>query len=168
MHEFLLRDIDFTEFPPKFTRYIKGMPIQTFEAILQNISTRIHLYAFAFDGHYNTRAIYTLSNESFFSDLCCLDKESPQYPKACNVGKVMGHVVALNYFKHKSDKSFSLTTIMKGTYPVHLLEEQNDTFDNETESCHSTFYWNSKFDYLDLHKSKHRTQKYDISYTVNP
>ena len=104
---------------------------------------------------------------SFFSDLCCLDKESPQYPKACNVGKVIGHVVALNYFKHKPDKNFSLTT-MKGTYPVHLLEEQNDTFDNETECCHSTFYWNSKFDYLDLHNSKHRTQKYDITYTVSP
>ena len=168
MHEFLLRDINFTEFPSKFTRYIKGMPIQTFEAILQNISTRIHLYAFTFDGHYNTRAISTLSNESFFSDLCHLDKESPQYPKACNVGKVMGHVVALNYFKHKPDKNFSLTTTMKGTYPVHLLEEQNDTFDNETESCHSAFYQNSKFDCLDLHKSKCRTQKYDISYTVNP
>ena len=80
----------------------------------------------------------------------------------------MGHVVALNYFKHKPDKNFSLTTTMKGTYPVYLLEEQNDTFDNETESCHSTFYPNSKFDYPDLHKSKRRTRKYDISYTVNP
>lgn len=98
------------------------------------------------------------------SDLCQLDKESPQYHKACNVGKVMGHVVALNYFKHKPNKNFSLMATTKGTYPVHVLEEDTEM----SEISHGGFYHNSKFDYLDLHKLQRRSRKHDISYNVNP
>ena len=47
MHEFLTRGIDFDDFPSPFGRYVKGMPIQTYEAILQNISTCLPLYSFA-------------------------------------------------------------------------------------------------------------------------
>ena len=82
MHDFLLNDVDLTEFPPTFSCYIKSMTIQTFEVILQNILTCIQLYSFTFRGHYNAHVISTLTNESFFLDLCHLDKESPIYPKA--------------------------------------------------------------------------------------
>ena len=99
------------------------MPIQTFEAILLNISTRIQLYQFAHGGNYNTKSVSTFSNESFFSDLTRLDKEGHGYPKACNIPRVMGQVVTINYFKHNLVKTFALHPTMKGTYPVHLLDE---------------------------------------------
>ena len=51
------------------------MPVQTFEALLQNIWTCILLYTLARDGKYNTRSVSSLSNESFFSDINQLDKE---------------------------------------------------------------------------------------------
>ena len=69
-HNFLTKDINFDKFPPQFGHYVKGMPIQTYEAILQNISCQLHLYEIAFDGMYNARAISTLSNKSFFWILC--------------------------------------------------------------------------------------------------
>ena len=105
LFKFLTNGIDFGDFPsPVCGRYVKGMPITTYEAILQNITTRIQLYSVAHNGTYNTRSVSTLSNESFFSDLTRLDKEDMAYPKACNVSKLIGKVTALNYYKHKRDK----------------------------------------------------------------
>ena len=54
MHKFLMKDINFDDFPSPIGRYIKGMPIQTYEAILQNILTHLQLYTFAHGGNYNT------------------------------------------------------------------------------------------------------------------
>ena len=69
MHVFLNEQVNFVKYPFNHNCYVEGMPTQTFEAILQNISTHIQLYEFASDGHYNTCSISTLLNESFFSDL---------------------------------------------------------------------------------------------------
>ena len=122
MHMFLNEQVNFDKLPFNHNCYVEGMPIQTFEAILQNISTRIQLYKFASNSHYNTRSISTLSNESFFSDLPCDLIKSHGYPKACNIPHVMGHVVTLNYFKYNPNKNFALQPTMK-VYPVHVLEE---------------------------------------------
>ena len=53
------------------------------------ISTHIQLYSFSKQGTYNARAMSTLSNESFFSDLVWYDKESHGYPKGTNVSRVL-------------------------------------------------------------------------------
>ena len=67
MHHFLTTGIDFHKFPALCSgRHVRGMPIQTFEAILQNIATRITLYSLSSDGTYNACSISTLANESFF------------------------------------------------------------------------------------------------------
>ena len=67
MHVFLTEDIDFDHFPSAVTgRYIKGMPVLTFKALLQSISTRIYLYKLSQKGTYNTRSVSTLCSESFF------------------------------------------------------------------------------------------------------
>ena len=67
---FLTDGIDFDEFPSISTqRYIHGMPIQTFEAILHNLCTRIHLYGLAEGSTYNTCAASTLVSESCNSDI---------------------------------------------------------------------------------------------------
>ena len=70
MHWFLTKNIDFDTFPSKVHgMYIRGMPIQTYEAILQNISTRIFLYRIAIGVVYKSCSVSTLANESFFSDV---------------------------------------------------------------------------------------------------
>ena len=106
MHQFLTTGIDFNKFPGLCSgRHVRGMPIQTFEAILQNIATRITLYSLSSDGTYNACSISTLANESFFSDINRMDKEGlNSYPKAVNMPKVIGKVVSLNTFKHRIDK----------------------------------------------------------------
>ena len=77
MHEFLTKGINFDCVPFQYPgRYIKGLTWQTYEAMLQVISTRIQLYYFARGGTYNARAVSTLANESFFADLVRYDKES--------------------------------------------------------------------------------------------
>ena len=63
MHEFLTRGIDFDDFHSPFTNYVKGMPIQTYEAILQNILTQLQLYTFAHGENYNACSISMLSNQ---------------------------------------------------------------------------------------------------------
>ena len=65
MHNFLTKDITFTEYPPA-TKHHKGIPIITFEGILQGISTRLILYDLALAGTFNNHAISTLGIENFF------------------------------------------------------------------------------------------------------
>ena len=64
-HEFLTRGVDFKQFPSQLCGcYVKGMSVQTFEALLQICSTRIYLYALAVNETYNSRGISTLQSES--------------------------------------------------------------------------------------------------------
>ena len=65
MHDFLTKNINFTEYPPPTTHH-KGIPLVTFEGILQGISTRILVYGLALGGTFNNQAISTLGIESFF------------------------------------------------------------------------------------------------------
>ena len=108
------------------------MTWQTFEAILQSIATRIQLYDYASGGVYNARSVSTLANESFFADLVRLTKRKG-YPKACNVGQVMGRVVMLNYFKHKRDKAYVLTPTLKPKYPPHLAETDAERLEDDVK-----------------------------------
>ena len=105
MHHFLTTGIDFHKFPALCSgRHVRGMPIHTFEAIQQNIATRITLYSLSSDGTYNAHSISTLANE-FFSDINRMDKEGlNSYPKAVNMPEVIRKVVSLNTFKHRIDK----------------------------------------------------------------
>ena len=67
---YLTEGINFDTFPSVSTqRYIHGMQIQTFEAILHNISTCVSLYALVFGENYNTRSVSTLVIESCNSDI---------------------------------------------------------------------------------------------------
>ena len=67
MYSFLVKGINFNSVPFQFPdRYIRGMTWQTFEALLQSISTHIQLYYISRNFTYNARAVSTLANESFF------------------------------------------------------------------------------------------------------
>ena len=124
MQEFLTKEVNFNSVPFQFPgRYIRGMTWQTYETILQMISTRIQLYSYSRDKTYNARAVSMLANESFFADLVRYDKESHGYPKGSIVLCVFGHVVLINYFKHKHDKNYVLSATIKGKYNIKLAEE---------------------------------------------
>ena len=163
MYRFLTKDIDFDRFPfPLTGRYWRGMPIRMYEAILQNVCTRIQLYRLAHNESYNSRAVSTLTNESIFSNMVCLDKESKAYPKACNVPKIFGRIVMLNYYKHKPEKSWYLTAMHKGTYPEHLVE-----YNCKLLLEQDGFYVNHFFDFQDEHESQ-RYRHCDISRGSQP
>ena len=96
MHEFLTKGINFNVVPFQFPgRYVHGLTWQTFEAILQTISTRIQLYFFSYDATYNSRAMSTLANESFFADLVRYDKESHGYPRGQMFQEFLGVLCSL-------------------------------------------------------------------------
>ena len=163
MYQHLTSGINFTSVPFQYEgRYIRGMTWQTFEAILQNISTCIQLYQFAKGTTYNSRALSTLANESFFLDLVQLEKEGKGYPKACNVGRVMGQVVLLNHYKHKCAKNYSISATKKQKYPVHVAIESKEILEKETAESHGGKYRNNFFDFPDMHRSN-RVRKRDIS-----
>ena len=57
-HEFLTRGLDFKQFPSQVCScYVKGIPVQTFEALLQICSMCTYLHALAVDETYNSRCI---------------------------------------------------------------------------------------------------------------
>ena len=121
---YLTEGINFDTFPSVSTqRYIHGMTIQAFEAILHNISTHVSLYALAFGENYNTRSVSTLVSKSCNSDIHRLDKEGSEYLKACNMNKLVRKLALVNDYKHRSSSQFHLAPSLKGMYPVHLNEE---------------------------------------------
>ena len=104
-HEFLARGVDFEQFPsPLCSCYVKGMPIQTFEALLQICSIRIYLYVLAVDETYNSRGISTLQSESYFSDVKRIDKDDKGYPKGPTIHKLIGKSATVNAYKQRATK----------------------------------------------------------------
>ena len=128
---------------------------QTFEALLQKISTRIQLYYLLNNLMYNARAVSTLSNESFFSNLVRFDKESHGYPKGVNVCKVSGRVVLINYFKHKCDRNYFLSATIKKKYEVKLAENNIRRYRRETAFNHQGLYRDHFFDFPNELQSHH-------------
>ena len=163
LHVFFTHGINFNcilfQFPD---RYIRGMMWQTFKALLQNISMRIQLYYLLNNLMYNARAVSTLSNESFFLDLVCFDKESPGYPKGVNVCKVFSRVVLINYFKHKHDRNYFLSATIKGKYKVKLAENNICRYGRETAFSHQGLYRDHFFDFPNELQS-HRVRCDDIT-----
>ena len=148
MHQFLTKGVNFDAIPFQFPgRYIKGITWQTYEALLQTISTCIQLYCETNTGTYNARAVSTLANESFFADLVRYDEESHGYPKGTNVSRVFGHVILLNHFKHKRDKNYFLSATIKSKYEIKLAEECNEQLVRETLFNHNGVYRNHFFDF---------------------
>ena len=104
-HEFLTRGVDFKQFPsPLCSHYVKGMPVQTFEALLQICSSCIYLYALAVNKTYNSRGISTLQSESYFSDVKRMDKDCKGYPKEPSIHKLIRKSATVNAYKHRATK----------------------------------------------------------------
>ena len=99
----ITRGLDFKMYPSQLcSHYVKGMPVQTFEALLQICSTCIYWYALAADETYNSQGVSMLQSESYFSDVKRLDKDG--YPKGPMIHKLIGKSVTVNAYKHKATK----------------------------------------------------------------
>ena len=124
-----------TNFQPTFppTKWINGMPVTTYEAIMQCISTRFTLYHTLGEG-YNQRSISTLDIESFFSDLTRAEFTGLGMPKAVDIPRLLSRVVALNSIKHDPDRGFVYHTSSRMKYPYHTLDKAKDKFASSLET----------------------------------
>ena len=125
MFGFLLSKYCFHQYPPE-TTHIKGIPIQTYEAILHTISTHFILYKHSVKGTYNTRSISTLAVESFFSDLNRFEFSGLGAPKSVDIPKLISHVVHINTTKHDPNRGFEFTTSTRDNYPCYLMEDDRN------------------------------------------
>ena len=84
MNNYMLQFYKAEHFPMK-TTHVGGLPSTTFQAILQNISTRIQLYHISEKKTYNHRAVSTLAVESMFSNLTTLSRPTSGIPLAAKI-----------------------------------------------------------------------------------
>ena len=100
-YAYLTKDIDFDRFPG-YSQYVKGIPIITYEGILQNISVRLSLYSISHFNTYNARSISSLVCESFFSTVSSKDPGKTGCPKAVDVPKIMADMIVIEQYKQDS------------------------------------------------------------------
>ena len=99
MYEYLSSLMYLNHYPPMKT-HICGIPIRTYEALMQSISTRFTLFHLSSTHSYNARAISTLAVESFFSDLNGFEFSGLGAPKSVDIPKLITHIVHVNTTKH--------------------------------------------------------------------
>ena len=116
--------VDWESSPP-LGRYVQGMPIQTYESIMQGISMRMQIFALS-PTPVNQRSISTLSIESFFSELTNMEFSGLGCPKAVDIPRLISHVTELNNIRHELDRGFSFHTTNRAAYPYHTLERPQD------------------------------------------
>ena len=141
-YEFLIKLVDWKDLPPPST-HIQGMPVQTYESLLQGISTRMEIFALS-NIPINQRSVSTLAVESFFSDLTNMEFDGLRCPKAVDIPRLITHVTQLNTIRHNKERGFVFRMTNRGVYPIHTLEPPEDR--------HSTW-----FD-LPRRRHKHKAQ----------
>ena len=94
MADYLSRMVNFNVYPPP-KQYICGIPIITFECLMQNITTRFQLYSQCRNNMYNQRSISTLSVETLFSHLSRMHGTYNGCPRAVDVSKMLQTMVEM-------------------------------------------------------------------------
>ena len=130
MHNFLISDMTFTDFPPP-TTHAKGIPIITFEALLQGISIRILLYGLSLGATFNNCAISTLGIESLFSTLSKADFTLTGCPKATQIHQIIPIMMDYNTHKHNPDKIFKMDGRKGAPYPYYDMDKVINSTSNE-------------------------------------
>ena len=121
---FLAEQIEWEEMPPPFG-YIKGMPVPTYEAIMQGITTRLQIFQLS-NMPINQRAISTIGIESFFSELTSMEFSGLGCPKAVDIPRLISHVAELNNIRHDTQRGFVFNTTNRGAYPYDAMEPPLD------------------------------------------
>ena len=120
MYEYLSSLMSMNHYPPMKT-HICGIPIRTYEALMQSISTRFTLFHLSSTHSYNARAISTLAVESFFLDMNRFEFSGLGVPKSVDILKLITHIVHVNMTKHDPKCGFKFTTSTRDNYPCYLL-----------------------------------------------
>ena len=110
--------------PPPFS-YIQGIPVPTYESIMQGITTRLQIFSLS-NMPINQRAISTVGIESFFSELTSMEFSGLGCPKAVDILRLISHVTELNSIRHDSGHGFVFNTTNRGSYPYDTLEPPLD------------------------------------------
>ena len=103
MHNYLMGFYDPEKFPMN-TSYVCNLPSTTFQSIMHNISTRLHLYHLSKFHTFNHRSVSTLAVESIFSDLSTLAANTSGVPLAANIPKHIAKMTLLNAAKNDPQK----------------------------------------------------------------
>ena len=101
--EWLLRDYKIGRFPPP-TRYVRGIPIITFEGTVSHIERKLQLYSFVPNQRYNARAIGSQDVEQFFSSFRDLEPTGKGTPKPDVIPDMMSAVIEVNNFRLNPEK----------------------------------------------------------------
>ena len=98
------------------------MPIQTYQMLMQSISTRMQLW-YHCPIPINQQSLSTLgAEESFFSELTQMEFTGLGCPKSVDVPRLMSYCAALNNIRHDPNRGFEFHTAATTAYPYHLLE----------------------------------------------
>ena len=115
--------------PPPFS-YIQGIPVPTYESIMQGISTRLQIFSLS-NMPINQRSISTVGIKSFFSKLTSMEFSGLGCPKAVDIPRLRSHITELNSIRHDSSCGFVFNTTNRGSYPYDTLEPPLDR--NQTQ-----------------------------------
>lgn len=120
LKNFLLKGVDFGMFPPP-GMYIKGFPKVMFEAFLQRIDTTVQLYKVIKSGAYNSRAISSLVNETFFGELAELEPTKLGCPKAISIPRLISTVTEIQHFRCNPTSRY--VDYVKNCVMIRLLQK---------------------------------------------
>ena len=159
MLQFVLDTGGVQGFPPAVSdgHVAGGLSSATYEAIITSCWVWLALYQICGEDSYNHRAVSTLCNESFNSDLLRIDKDGTSAPKAANIVKIMAKVVVVNALKHSTEKGYHLLMTNCNVYPFH----PNETL-LELSRVKQTNFADHPFDVPDLNHLKRKDASKDI------
>ena len=121
MQKYMLQFYDPKNYPPPST-HIYGLPLPTFEMLLQSTSIRIALYLVLEFHTFNHKAICTRGIESSFSDLSIVDITGTSCPKAYQIPKLMLNIILLNMIQQNFSKWIDVeVNLMSVMYWIFLM-----------------------------------------------
>ena len=134
MHDYLTSFYDECSYPPPST-HIYGLPLQTFEMLLQTTSLCIALYTLSSKHTYNHRAISKRGITSFFSDLSIIEITGIGCPKVYQIPKLISILVEYNTAKHNPTKLFKMDRRRSVSYKSTVFDIGKDLLDkNDIDS----------------------------------
>ena len=158
MSECLLKTCKFDDFPPPGT-HVNGIPLVTFEGILQSNTMRLCLYQLCDQGTYNNRAVSTLAAESFFSDLSAIKYTTTGCPKAVQIPSLLSNVTMMNRHKHNPGKYFLMELTNTSVYPTHQMDAGENDETNTALNNDRVYFKNHHFDQVIPRSSKRHMSK---------
>jgi hypothetical protein len=103
LRKWLLDGYDIGSFPPP-TRYVRGIPIVTFEALVSHNERKLQLFNYVPGNAYNVRATGSQEVEQFFSTFRDLDPSGKGTPKPDAIPEMMRTVIEIENFRLNPEK----------------------------------------------------------------